>query len=138
MSWFEQYPLWSLAWGVLGLALLVWGWQLRSRSVRAFERLMAWMLPAGWLHLALSIPLFNPNATVPAEMGIYYTCAAILLTLEMLPLFLGTFTAIAVAKKYHQDDFESLFLGARAHLETGLLPLWILVQAGFAGIYLLV
>lgn len=127
-----------MAWGGLGAILLTWAWQMRAQSTVGFERLIAGLLPVGWCHLGMSIPLFRPEAVFPAGTEFYYTCVAVLLTLEMLPLFFGTFTAIAVAKKHHDGEFQSLFLSARPQLEAGLLPLWILVQLGFVASYLLV
>lgn len=135
MSWFESYPYWSLTWGLVGLGLLLWITKLRKDQNLRYEKLCAWLLPFGWGHLALSIPLFKEGIIIPVELKSYYTGIAILLTLEMLPLFLGTFTAVAVAKKYHHAEFDSLFLNVRPRLEPVLLPLWVVIQCGFIGIY---
>jgi len=120
MNYLEVFPSIALVWGVLGVAVGLKGEVAATDKYTVLTKL--WLV-IGWAYLAACVPIFQESQHFSAQMTFFYAAFAVILSLEVWIIFLGSLIAIALAKKAHDHEFSSLMLQWHLPIKRVLKPM---------------
>ena len=125
MSYFELFPYVALAWGIWGLVV-----SFKGESSHPFKyNLLSKLWPiVGWMYMVACVPVFRDGQYIDQTMTLFFSIIAMLLSLEIWTILLGTLMAVALVKKTHDPQFTSLFLSWHQPLRNVLKPMLLLVS----------
>jgi len=126
MSYLEFFPYIALAWGTLSVAV---GLKGESGNPVKYTILTKVWLIIGWGYLAACVPIFQEAQHFASSMEFFYGAFAVLLSLEVWFIFMGTLTAVALAKQAHDPDFSSLLIKWHQPMKRVLKPMLQVVSA---------
>jgi hypothetical protein len=126
MSFLDLFPYLALGWGTMGLAVTLKG---ESAARGQYNLITTLWLIVAWAYLTVCVVVFRDVKHIANAMEFFYSIIAILLSLEVWVIFIGTLVAVALAKKAHDPEFSSLFLQWHLPLKKVLKPMLQVLSA---------
>jgi len=123
VDYFNSFVVINFMWGILSLILLM----LSEQRPFSYTKYSLFLLILGWLYLGACIPIFKDNYFIPESLSGFYTGVAIILSVEVWVLMLLTLLGIGLAKRAHDDEYQSFMLRFHKPLRLIFKPLWILL-----------